>query len=249
MPKSVIEYCSDPVIPWWCWITWSIIFNLSQHRCSSIFKNTSATTLKSFVDTHPLAAKSMNLLRIWASGNLPIFLLAEIIQNFILVPMRPYFLPTSLIRVAVTAYFSAALNIDPLAFTQMSSYCSSNNASISGKKTWGHSKIWKKWNHKERTEHYCCQSFAQEQYLGNWLVSFYGRFYHKIRNIEPLSRKVNCHENQTPVNQQAVSRRFLTPWEVYWNFLQLSRNARYGCVYHHDYFHGTGRFAGSVNAP
>ena len=46
-------------------------------------------------------------------------------------------------------------------------------------------KFKKKRNRKERTEYYCCQSFARERDLENRLVSFHGRFYHKARNIEP----------------------------------------------------------------
>ena len=39
--------------------------------------------------------------------------------------------------------------------------------------------------------------------------------------------------------------------ENYWNFLLVSRNVRYGFMYHHDDFPGTGRFTGtcSVNTP
>ena len=33
-------------------------------------------------------------------------------------------------------------------------------------------------------------------------------------------------------------------WEVYCNFLLVSRNVRYGFVYHHDDFPGTGKFTG-----
>ena len=109
---------------------------------SSTLKKTLATTcssgahvlahiLKSFVDSHTLAAKSINIVRIWASDNLPIILLADLIQNVILVPMR--------------AYFSATLNVDPLAFTQTSSYCSTKHLlNTWGKQALGHSKIWEK---------------------------------------------------------------------------------------------------------
>ena len=68
--KSAIEYISDPDAESHAW---SVIFNLSQYRRSSTFKKTLATSsgahvlahlLKSFVDTHPLAAKSINIVRI-----------------------------------------------------------------------------------------------------------------------------------------------------------------------------------------
>ena len=135
------KICGRVLFGSWRRITPSIIFNLSQHRRSSTLKKTLATSsgahvllahmLKSFVDTHPLAAKRINIVWIWASDNLPIILLADLIQNAILVPMR--------------ASFSATLNVDPLAFTRTSSYCSTKHRlHIWGKQSWGHSKIWEK---------------------------------------------------------------------------------------------------------
>ena len=79
------------------------------------------------------------------------------------------------------AYFSATLNVDPLAFTQTSSYCSTKHRlHIWGKQAWDILKFGKKTEPQS-------QSFARERDLENRLVSFHGRFYHKTRNIEPPS--------------------------------------------------------------
>ena len=89
------------------------------------------------------------------------------------------------------AYFSATLNVDPLAFTLMSSYCSSNIDSISGENKRGDILKFEKNGTAKRERnniiYYCCQSFARERDLENRLVSFHGRFYHKTTNIEPPS--------------------------------------------------------------
>ena len=87
------------------------------------------------------------------------------------------------------AYFSATLNVDPLAFTHTSSYCSSNIGSISGENKRGNIlKFEKKRTTKRKQNKLFLSVFrARERDLENRLVSFHGRFYHKTGYIEPPS--------------------------------------------------------------
>ena len=71
---------------------------------------------ETLVDTPPLAAKNVHFrFHIWTSDSLPTFLFPNIVNSC-----------------GNEGILSAALNVEPLAFTQTSSYCSSSIASISG---------------------------------------------------------------------------------------------------------------------
>ena len=95
------------------------------------------------------------------------------------------------------AYISATLNLDQLAFTQTSSYCSGNISSISGENKRGDIlKFGKTEPQRENGINYCCQPFALERDLENRLVSFHGRCYHRTRNIErPSLEKLIAMKN------------------------------------------------------
>ena len=154
---------------WGFWIRLVIQFrSLSQNLPSSIVRilvlNHRHGQLFSICHSTDVAVRSKRLrLLVLEHTSWPICW--KVIQNFILVPMR--------------AYFSATLKVDPLAFTQTSSYCS--NILKFGKN--GTTK-------RERNKLLLSVFRARKKRdLENRLVSFHGRFYHKTRNIEPPSLK------------------------------------------------------------
>ena len=85
------------------------------------------------------------------------------------------------------AYFSATLNVDQLAFTLTSSYCSSNIDSISGENKGGDILKFEKTGPQKRENGII--------YIIGWSV-FMAVFITRlgISNLS-LSRKVDCHEN------------------------------------------------------